>query len=724
MKTNVLNKKSIALILVAIAVLAAVTFLLIRVIKADVEASTTGAIEVCDNRIDDNGDGRVDGCWDPGSNYQPTGTIYYVAANGNDSNNGSEAYPFKTFNKAASVAKYHSDTNKSDAIYVKSGTYSEPLEMQYAGTSDKPIVVRGVGSTKPIIRVGGGNVGHIVAKSNTIIDNFETNGIQTVTSAGHGLGGYGIFLSNVENVLVDNVVMQQHEKGVRAEYGNRLIVRNSLIKNCEWGTYIGTDNDNGFSPEFNNTLWENVEAANTAWGEYYNTDGFLIEGYSAYHVFRNCKSHGWTDAGFDLKPHVLVENSVAYDNSWTNGKDNNGHGFKIWRDGVVRNSIAYNNKLANFLYGGYLPNYKMIGNLSYNGNVTFEDRPGQSSPNLSAQSIKISHNIFLNSGIRDEIGEVTGTSALRYAEYNLFYGGDIPSDKGVYAKTGDPMVANIATKDFRLLTGSPAIDGGALTVQQFMSPADFLGNSRKIGSAVDIGPYEQTTSTGTNPSPQASPNVSPIVSVTPSRTFTATAVPSVTSTQTSTVDTTQNNPPVINDIPPKAVYAGRLLYFRVYAKDPEGSIVKYKISLPNGETLSSRTFSWTPKKGTSGSYTAIVKATDNQGAYSEKTIDIKVLSTTTYAETRWLNVENKVGSEVSFQVCRRSIYTDLYREVITFSDGSDYLYINEPGRSACTNFYTHQYKPGYHQMTLYLCKHDSSGNITTCFPNIAKTIKK
>lgn len=698
-------------------------------IFADVSSTQVGT-EICDNKIDDNRNGLTDECWDPGTNYQPTGRIYYVATDGNDANDGTEARPFKTFAKAVSLVKYHSDTNKSDALYVKSGTYSETINMQNPGTPEKPIVVRGVGATKPVIRVGGGNVGHIEPKSNTIIDNFTTDGIQTVTSAGHGLGGYGIFLSNVQNVMINNTVMQQHEKGVRAEYGNRLIVRNSLIKNCEWGTYIGTDNDNGFSPEFQNTLWENVEAANTAWGEYHNTDGFLIEGYSAYHVFRNCKSHGWTDGGFDIKPHVLIENSVAYDNSWTNGKDDNGHGFKIWRDGIVRNSIAYNNRLANFLYGGYLPNYQMIGNVSYNGAVTFEDRPGQSSSSLSAQTIKISHNIFMNSDIRDEIKDVTGTSAFKNADHNLFYGGNVSEDKGLNAVTSDPKFKSVSTKDFRLLENSPAIDAGASSIAQYMSLVDFDRNPRISGNAVDIGPFEVQKAGTQTPTPTptitATSTNTRTATNTATRTATPTITPSFTPTAEATIDTAQNKPPYFTSSPNRSVKQGYQLKFQVGAKDPNGSSIKFSaVSLPGGnaQITSGGIFSWTPRKDQAGSYSAVVKVMDPQGAWATQSLSIKVIKGVNYLETRWVNYNIDPSDTVTFQVCRRSTYSEKYTEVLTFSDSSPFLTINEPGRSACTDFYKHTYeKKGQYQLSLYLCEKNSSGQLVNCFPNVVKNL--
>lgn len=703
------NKGIAFLAIFAFALLAGAGFIVDRRISATVNQTS---VEICDNGIDDNNDGVTDGCWDPGNNYQASGTKYYVSKTGNDENDGSQSRPFKTINAATSKAV------AGDGIFVSPGTYEEAVQFANAGTPQKPILLKGIGSKGSIVVRRADDYKMITPKSNTIIENIKTDGIQTVTDEGHGIGGYGFFLSDVENIMIKDCIMTQHEKGIRAEFGKRLIVRDSLIKDCEWGTYIGTDNEDGFSPEFQDTLWENVEAADSAWTEYYNTDGFLVEGYSAYHVFRNCSAHGWADGGFDLKAHVLVENSKSYNNKWTNGKDSNGIGFKIWRDGTVRNSIAYNNTIANYLYGGYRPDWKMVGNISYNGDVVFEKR-AESDPNLSSSTIKLSHNIFYNTRIKDEIGD-----AFRYADHNLFFGGDVPAVKGSAALSADPKLKNIGSYDFHLQSDSPAIDAGLATVSTMIGPTDFDGNPRKSGQAIDIGPFEfvQTgVTSATSPSPTiATSSTVPVAS--------RTAVRSVTPTPTPTPD---SSPVTIKgiqfeSIPPKVVTAGGLLSFRVQVKNNSGPVTFRKVAVPQGSKLGSEsgTFAWRPSIFTSGSYNAQVKATDAKGNSSIVSFDIKVLRRLTSRENRTINVENKQGSAISYQVCRNSNYTDKYQEVFTFSDGSPMKYITESGRSACSNFYLHNYVArGEYLLTLYLCEL-KDGKIANCFPNAAVNISK
>jgi parallel beta-helix repeat protein len=62
------------------------------------------------------------------------GTTYWVATNGNDSNAGSKARPFRTINRAAQVAA------AGDVVTIRSGTYDETVEVLNSGTQQRRIV--------------------------------------------------------------------------------------------------------------------------------------------------------------------------------------------------------------------------------------------------------------------------------------------------------------------------------------------------------------------------------------------------------------------------------------------------------------------------------------------------------------------------------------------------------------------------------------------------------
>lgn len=96
----------------------------------------------------------------PTSPSQPitTGNTYYVAKNGNNSNPGTNAKPFKTI-------QYGIDKLKAgDTLIIKSGTYSEKLSVSNSGTNNKKITIKNSGT----VAISGNN------KSGTLM-NFKSN---------------------------------------------------------------------------------------------------------------------------------------------------------------------------------------------------------------------------------------------------------------------------------------------------------------------------------------------------------------------------------------------------------------------------------------------------------------------------------------------------------------------------------------------------------------------
>jgi hypothetical protein len=74
-------------------------------------------------------------------------------------------------------------------------------------------------------------------------------------------------------------------------------------------------------------------------------------------------------------------------------------------------------------------------------------------------------------------------------------------------KTGNPQFANVGSKDFRLQSGSPAIDGGVHAGYA----TDFDDKARAVGSAPDLGAFEYqrgSTTTPVSPPPPPPPSSS------------------------------------------------------------------------------------------------------------------------------------------------------------------------------------------------------------------------
>ena len=70
-----------------------------------------------------------------------SGTIpaatYHVAANGNDSNNGSDGSPWKTIQRAANTAK------AGDLVIVQPGRYDENVTVKQSSAEGQLLTLRG-----------------------------------------------------------------------------------------------------------------------------------------------------------------------------------------------------------------------------------------------------------------------------------------------------------------------------------------------------------------------------------------------------------------------------------------------------------------------------------------------------------------------------------------------------------------------------------------------------
>lgn len=106
-------------------------------------------------------------------------------------------------------------------------------------------------------------------------------------------------------------------------------------------------------------------------------------------------------------------------------------------------------------------------------------------------TVLIANNIFYT----NEAGASTffgaGSNSSNYCSFdkNLFWDGgkSSPSGNGTIINA-DPLFMDIAADDFRLQTGSPAIDVG--TTVPGITLNDFLSNPRPVGTANDLGAYE------------------------------------------------------------------------------------------------------------------------------------------------------------------------------------------------------------------------------------------
>jgi hypothetical protein len=260
----------------------------------------------------------------------------YVGPNGNDSNPGTQASPYRTLGRA------HQAASAGRTIWMLPGThtYSSTTSLTKSGTEAAPIVISGTPGNRPVLDFAsqprGSNNRGIEIDANY----WQIRGIE-VANAGDNC----IAISGSNNV-VDNVVTHDCEDtGVQitvgaSQAGNSAYGANNLILNCD--SYQNFDQATG--------------------GE--NADGFAAKlRIGPGNVFRGCRAWNNADDGWDLfasNDVVVIEDSWAFSNGKVDGQNpaGDGNGFKLGgapagtdQGGavhLVRRNAAFENRACGF----------------------------------------------------------------------------------------------------------------------------------------------------------------------------------------------------------------------------------------------------------------------------------------------------------------------------------------------------------------------------------------
>jgi hypothetical protein len=388
------------------------------------------------------------------------GKLYYVAINGNDSNPGSEAQPFRTIAKGASLLA------PGDTLLVKPGTYAESLMYNIPSGTDwnKPVTIKAYDpANRPIIKPnpGADRVLHFQTYRGQVQRYIVVDG----------------FVLDAANTTYDTVKITVGANHIR--------LMNSEVKNAPNQGILTSELGSDYNEFINLDIHDNGNDTQFDHGLYISTSGNVID---------HCLIHH--NAGYGIHiysgdPAYKPNNNVAKNNTLYDGQGRHGGMIISVGDG----NLAYNNLLYNTPTGievGYdASNSKVYNNVVYgltggtsgasNGIGIFVYSNGTSS---------IYNNIVSkNSGVGIR-NLAAGTTLIKN---NLAYQNSQDISNGGPATmsgniTGrDPLFINVASHDYHLQAGSPAIDAGA-TVAEAQADAD--GIARPQGAAYDIGAYE------------------------------------------------------------------------------------------------------------------------------------------------------------------------------------------------------------------------------------------
>jgi hypothetical protein len=432
------------------------------------------------------------------STSQVSAETYFVSPSGNDSNNGSQSTPFKTFQKSISVL------NPGDELKINPGTYTDRLFINKSGNNNNWITFSPV-SGRPNIN-----------------GNFN---IEPLEVKGDYIKVIGLEIQKGEIFCADVDISSQH-----------VIFDDLKIHNCN-GHGINIDGQN-ITFQNSEVYRTNLEFAHTGqssgWGSgikgHHGAKNLIIKNNVSYHNYGE---------GIAMTRVVgaIIENNTTYDNFAVNIYTDNSN------DVIVRNNLSYhtnNNEyynkdgekgrcyeLAEEYYSGWgaqmhhVQVYNNIG-VGCRYGIAFFDG-GQNG--TAIKNISIHNNLFWNI-------TRTGTSidSLPTQGTNEFYKNIVYSSRGVDIWTDLSSGINFHTNlwvsgepDVNIAKGSGDQHGQPefISTPTLTNPESYKLKTSSAAFQAGIGPYQSGFSNVIGASSgliDPTPTITPSPSVSPSPT--------------------------------------------------------------------------------------------------------------------------------------------------------------------------------------------------------------
>lgn len=443
---------------------------------------------------------------------------HFVAADGDDSNDGREDGPWATVQHAADNA------GPGDVVCVAEGTYGgeDGLTLEQSGEEEAPIIFQVLPELERYFSIG--DLGATVIQGGVDI----RPGVSHLHLVGFTIRDFpvwGVSLAgDNQDIRLAYLDIQAGEAGVHMTVGESgqppldgpvegvlvewTVVRSSL--------YTAVDCTPG---PCNDITFRHLEIFHEEAAEVsYASDGIAVEQGDNLLV-EGCFIHHIGGDGIDLNSRdlmlgndveaVLVRNNRVYDVGL--------NGIKLWRGGRAENNIVLNpGNTALVLEAG--ARYDIINNTfadvngyTYQATVGYDPGPGPISARIvnnifynsnpamggvllyisaNRDAIELDHNLFFNTE-REEVicAAVPDADDVCATGASLNNGSwAAASGFGVHNFSADPRFVDMGTGDLRLGEDSPARDMGTLEG----APAeDIDGQPRPAGPGVDLGAHQE-----------------------------------------------------------------------------------------------------------------------------------------------------------------------------------------------------------------------------------------
>ncbi len=482
------------------------------------------------------------------SRQELPGKAFYVAENGDDTNNGTIEEPFKTINYALSQAL------AGDSVILRGGTYIEKVKFPKSGVLNRYITLKAFEGETPIVSGEGlgvyGSEGLITLSSVSwiVVEGLEVTGFKTTAGSAipdgilvngassniiirknrvhhiehngdpltgrqaHAIHVIGNATSPIMKVTVEENIIHDTNTGTSENltingYVMDFVIRKNKIYNCE---NIGICVAGGYAGNPNkafNFARNGVVADNEIW----NIDGTTgpVPAFSQY--------HGAIGIYIDGAKNIIIERNKVYDSDRGIGIVSENDEFPT-EGCIVRNNFVYNCWLVGIYLGGY-ENYTgggtrgcyVVNNTLYNNSRVLGPGDlieGEIRLTIGCFNNVIKNNIiyaradkgvFINKqnagGENNIIGNnmyyTTGSitnwkwDGISYNNFNDWKAGSGDTNSLFGI---DPLFVNASNYDLSLQNSSQAIGAGQINNEEGTS--DFFGNPRVKNGLISIGAHE------------------------------------------------------------------------------------------------------------------------------------------------------------------------------------------------------------------------------------------
>jgi len=414
------------------------------------------------------------------------GTTYYVSGTGNDKSNGlNQGAAFRTLQKAADLVQ------AGDTVYVMNGTYTSPYATilgitNKQGRADAPITFTALSGHTPVLEASKNiwNAISITGSSHLVIEGLKLVGARDETTLEYALeqknnlsnpatSGNGIHIDSIDGnqkihshhiTIRNNSVSKFPGGGIGTSEADYITIENNIVSGNAWYSPYGNQGISAF------TLWNSDN----------NTTDYkvIIRGNTS---FDNKSLVPWVKAGEITEGHGIMLDTSYFGGVAYTGKT------------LISNNLIYNNGGAGIqLFKGENP-VDIVNNTTYQNSQIIS--AGEILIN-SAKNVRVYNNIMYAS-TGESTNQMFNSSNYSFNN-NLAYNGVFKGTGSGNILNKDPLFVDAANGDFRLKSGSAAIDAGSSAFNGITKnlPKDGDGDGSVL---IDIGAYEAPTNNTPTP---------------------------------------------------------------------------------------------------------------------------------------------------------------------------------------------------------------------------------